>query len=126
MSLAGEAVSLVLPAGAVSEPVFLTAEPATGLPEEPTPIPGTAFDFGPDGIVFDVPVTLAIGYEPADVPPGVSENELGLHKLVGGVWVQVDAGMVDAVNNSVSGPWGPARDETPSSAILGQPESFGG
>ena len=37
VSLAADAVSVVLPAGAVSEAVFLTAEPATRLPAEPEP-----------------------------------------------------------------------------------------
>ena len=82
VSLADDAVSVVLPAGAVNEAVFLTAGPATGLPTEEPPIPGTAFDFGPDGIVFEEPVTLTIGYDQANVPQGVPEEELGLHKLV--------------------------------------------
>ena len=72
VSLADDAVNLVFPAGALSEDVFITAEPATGLPAGPVPIPGTAFDFGPDGIVFTEPVTLTIAYDP---------EELRLHKL---------------------------------------------
>ena len=103
VSLADDAVNLVFPAGAVGEAVFITAEPATGLPVQPVPIPNTAFDFGPDGIVFDEPVTLTIGYDPADVPLGVPEEELRLHKLIDGGYVQAEAGVVDVANHSVVG-----------------------
>ena len=103
VSLADGAVNLVFPAGAVSEAVLITGEPATGLPADPVPIPGTAFDFGPDGIVFVEPVTLTIEYDPANVPQDVPEEELRLHKLVGSAYIQVDSGMVDVVNNTVSG-----------------------
>ena len=101
--LADDAVELVFPAGAVDESVLITAKPATGLPTETTLVPGTAFDFGPDGIVFAEPVTLTIGYDPANVPLGVPEEELRLHKLVGSIYVQVDAGVVDVANHTVSG-----------------------
>ena len=103
VSLADDAVNLVFPAGALSEQVVITAEPATGLPAGPVPISGTAFDLGPDGIVFAEPVTLTIAYDPANVPPGVPEEELRLHKLVGGAYVLVDAGVVDVTNHTASG-----------------------
>ena len=103
VSLADGTVNLVFPAGAVSEEVIITAESATGLPADPVPIPGTAFAFGPDGIVFEEPVTLRIGYDPANVPQGVPEEELRLHKLVGSAYVQVDVGVVDVTNHTVSG-----------------------
>ena len=103
VSLADDAVNLVLPPGAVSEEVFLTAEPASGLPAGIAPIAGTAFALGPDGILFAEPVTLTIGYDPADVPQGVPEAELRLHKLVGSGYVEVDAGAVDVTNHTVSG-----------------------
>ena len=103
VSLADGAVNLVFPASAVSEAVVITAEPATGLPAQPVPIPGTAFAFGPDGTVFAQPVTLTIGYDPANVPQGVPEEELRLHELVGSAYVEVDAGVVDVANHTVSG-----------------------
>ena len=82
---------------------MITAETATGLPAQPVPIAGTAFAFGPDGIVFSEPVMLTIGYDPANVPQGVPEAELRLHKLVDGGYVEVDAGAVDVTNHTVSG-----------------------
>ena len=103
ITLAAGAVTLVLPAGAVSEPTFITAIPATDLPPEPLPISGTAFDFGPDGLVFDEPVTLTIQYDPTLLPPGIVEAELRLHELVDGQYAQVDAGAVDLDAKTVSG-----------------------
>ena len=102
VSLAEGVVNLVFPPGAVSEAVFVTAGPATGLPAEPVPILGTAFDLGPDGILFDVPVTLTMQYDPANVPDGVPEEELRIHKLVDGSYIQMDAGVVDLANHSAS------------------------
>ena len=102
VSFADDVVNLVFPAGAVSEEVFITAETATGLPAQPVPISGTAFAFGPDGIVFAEPVTLTIGYDPANVPQGVPGEELRLHKLVDSAYVRVDAGVVDVTNHTVS------------------------
>ena len=103
VSLADGAVKLVFPANAVSEAIFITAQPATGLPAEPGLISGTAFDFGPDGIVFDQPVTLTIEYDPSDLPPGVPEERLGIYTLHGDhpFWDPVD-GVVDVSNHTVS------------------------
>ncbi|MCU0648510.1 MAG: hypothetical protein MUF00_10975 [Gemmatimonadaceae bacterium] len=94
---------LSVPAGALAAERFITATPATNLPPTNRPlIPGTAFDFGPDGLVFARPVTLTIPYDPANVPRGVAEDELRIHKVVGGQYVQQNAGRVDLVNKTVS------------------------
>ena len=103
VSAADGAVNLDFPADALTEAAFVGAEPTTDLPVGAEPIRGTAFDFGPDGIVFDVPVTLTIGYDPADVPPGVTEEELRLYKLVDDAYVPVLPSTVDVANNTVSG-----------------------
>ncbi len=116
VSLADEAVNLVFPAGAVSEEVFITAKPATESPVVPGLILGTAFDLGPDGIVFDQRVTLTIGYDPANLPTGVPEEWLRLHKLVDGVYVRLDSAVVDVENNTVSS----AIDGFSTFAILGR------
>jgi hypothetical protein len=103
VSLAGGRVQLDFPPGAVSGPVLVTALPAAGLPPQPTPIPGTAFDFGPDGIVFDEPVLLTIGYDPADLPEGAQEESLELHELVAGSYELVEGSTVDPVGHTVAG-----------------------
>jgi hypothetical protein len=99
-TLGGGAVTLVVPAGAVPQDVFLTAVRATSVPAGV--VPGTAWDFGPDGIVFSAPVTMTIAYDPANVPSGIDEAELRIHKVVNGALVQQNAGLVDLVNKTVS------------------------
>jgi hypothetical protein len=96
-------VKLIVPPGALPNDVFITAVPATNLPPGNEPlIPGTAWDFGPDGLLFTKPVTLTIPYDPSAVPPGVPQAELRIHKLLNGSYVQQDAGLVDLVNHTVS------------------------
>jgi ZU5 domain len=96
-------VRLTFPAGALPQDVFITAVPATNLPPSNKPIvPGTAWDFGPDGLVFAKPVVVTIPYDPAAVPAGVPQAELRIHKLVNGSYEQQDAGLVDLVNHTVS------------------------
>ena len=48
-------------------------------------------------------MTLTSRYDPANVPGGGPEEELRLHKLVDGQYVQADAGVVDVANHTVSG-----------------------
>ena len=82
--------------------MFLTAEPAGNIPPAGQPlIPGTAWDFGPDGLVFATPVVMTIAYDPSNVPQGVAQSELRIHKLVNGSYEQQDAGLVDLVNHTV-------------------------
>ena len=102
ITLADGDVKLTLPPGALPKDVFITVVPATNLPATPPPIPGTAWDFGPDGLVFSKPVTMTIKYDPSKLPPGTTESELRIHHLVNGSYVQADAGQIDVVNHTVS------------------------
>jgi hypothetical protein len=96
-------VRLTVPPGALPKDIFVTATPATNLPPGDQPIvPGTAWDFGPDGLVFGKPVIVTIVYDPSKVPAGVPQDELRIHKLVNGSYVQQDAGLVDLANHTVS------------------------
>lgn len=96
-------VRVTLPSGALTQDLLLTATPATNLPPGALPlIPGTGWDFGPDGTVFAKPVTMTIPYNPANLPQGVVEADLRIHKLVNGAWQQQNAGRVDLVNKTVS------------------------
>ena len=102
VELADGLVTLDLPPGALPEDVLITATPTELPPDAPPFVGGTAWDFGPDGLVFDEPVTLTIRYDPADIPPGTDESELRIHKLVDGTFVQQDAGTIDLVNHTAS------------------------
>jgi len=103
VELADGVVTLDLPPGALTQDIFITAVPATDLPPGlPPVVPGTAWDFGPDGLVFAHPIVMTIRYDPAQLPPGVVESELRIHKLVNGSFEQQDAGLVDLVNHTVS------------------------
>lgn len=68
-------VTLDFSAGAVSEEIDVRVSPLAnvGVPGAVTP---TAFDFGPDGTVFDAPVALTLGYNQSEVPEGFDETEL--------------------------------------------------
>lgn len=96
-------VSLSLGSGALSEPAFLAFGPATGLPDRPVPVPGTAVQISPVDLEFSGPVTLTIGYDEGELPDGVSEEELALYELIGEDYVAVEAGSVDVDGNTVSG-----------------------
>ncbi len=103
VQLAGGQATLEIPAGSVAAQTMITAVPATGLPSGGPPVvPGTAWDFGPDGTVFAQPVRMTIRYDPANLPPGTVESNLRIHKLVDGTYRQQGAGMVDLVNRTVS------------------------
>ena len=42
----------------------------------PSAIIGRVYDFRPDGVTFDPPITLSIIYDPDDIPEGVAEKNL--------------------------------------------------
>lgn len=103
VALADGAVQLQLPPGVLENDVFFTATPVTDLPTGGPPVvPGTAWDFGPDGFTFDEPVVMTIAYDPTALPAGVAESELRIHELVDGEFVQQPAGRVDPVARTVS------------------------
>ncbi|MFQ5524552.1 MAG: hypothetical protein ACE5F5_13430, partial [Acidimicrobiia bacterium] len=90
VTLAGGDLVIDIPAGAVADDLVITAVPTTELPPDGPPVvPGTAWDFGPDGLVFDEPVTLTLSYDPADLPPDTDESELRIHKLVDGEFIRL-------------------------------------
>ncbi len=82
-----ENVALDVPQGALDEPVEITVkriEPADDAAGRDRQIvPGTAFDFGPDGLTFAQAFQLRIGYDEADLPVGVDESSLEIVRLGG-------------------------------------------
>ena len=51
-----------------------------------------AYDFGPDGATFDLPVTFTWAYDPEDLPEGVAEEDLviAFYDAEAGEWVTCD------------------------------------
>jgi len=90
---------LTVPPGAVSDPVGLTIDQANNLQDNF----GIAYNFGPDGLNFSLPVIITIQYGDNDLPQDVSENELVLAEWNGSVWMPLASSWSEPVSNSVSG-----------------------
>jgi len=79
--------------------------------DEPPPPPtdahviGLVYDFGPDGITFDPPVTLTFSYDPADIPEGVAEEDMVIayydKTMVPPQWVELEC-VVDTEKNTIT------------------------
>ena len=67
----GGAVTLDIPAGALTQETGITVQP---LP--PPPEIQTLVDLGPDGTTFTMPVPVTIGFNPVTLPPGVNPGDL--------------------------------------------------
>jgi hypothetical protein len=96
------AVKLTFPAGAVSGDTEITVEPAADVPDDAGLVPGTAYDFGPDGTTFAEPVAIVLQYDPAQLPAGIDEASLALHKADNDAWRSVGESVVDMDANTVT------------------------
>ena len=97
-------LELDIPAGALSKETSITAEALDDSPsQDPRVIPGTTYEFGPDGTQFSVPVTIQLQYDPARLPDGTSPRLLRLHTVVNGNWELVPGSSVDVEQNTVTG-----------------------
>ncbi|MBN2238664.1 MAG: hypothetical protein JW712_02735 [Dehalococcoidales bacterium] len=78
----------------------------TGLPRPSceSSIVSNAYNFGPDGTVFDKPVTIRMSYDEADIPDGVDETALVAGCLQTGAvdWEFIEEVTIDSENNTVS------------------------
>lgn len=95
-----------VPAGALPSEMVITASPqSTCLPDDGL-VPGTCYELSPDGTQFLQPAQLTIAYDDANLPAGVTEDDLAIHRAVGGAWELVPGSAVDAWANTVSAPIG--------------------
>lgn len=96
-----------VPAGALEDYVELTVEPIDEnnppepLPDDGTALPGTLYDFGPDGQTFDEPVELSLAI-PAALPVGVVPESLHVYVAGANGWEPLP-GSVDLANGVVTG-----------------------
>jgi hypothetical protein len=77
----------------------------TNLPPPPANayLVGCAYDFGPEGVTFDPPITITLRYEPSLVPDEVAEEDLVIayYDSAKGEWVVLPS-TVDIVNHTIS------------------------
>ena len=112
LSVLGGAVTLQYAPGAMAAELGIMVQPAH---EELLPLvtdagsgadrlaEGTAYEIGPEQIIFGAPGQLTLQYDETRLTPGTSESQLRLHTLQNGVWAQVPGSTVDETNNSVTG-----------------------
>ncbi|GMU59569.1 MAG: hypothetical protein AMXMBFR34_13320 [Myxococcaceae bacterium] len=102
LSFLGGAVVMTFPAGALASETAITVTVSTGTtPSYPKFVPNTHYDFGPDGLTFAQPVTVAVRYDPVDVPADVRSEWLQLSKLVGPNWYP-ETSTVDTTAHTVT------------------------
>lgn len=105
----GEAV-LTIPPGALpggpTATISLTPKSTSASATGPTPLTGTAWDFGPDGTQFRVPITVKMSYDTSRIPRGVPQADLRLFRLDAGSssWLLLPGGRVDPATHTVSAP----------------------
>ena len=99
-------VKLDFPAGAlpVSGDSNHDHRDAGGLaPPDPTQVPGTTFEFGPDGTQFSQPVPLSIAYDPTQLPASVGRAPAPALHARAGIWKLVPGSQVDEALHRVTG-----------------------
>ena len=95
-------VQLLFPANAVSRAVEITVFPKTNITADNRVIPNTVYEFGPDGTTFRVPVILTLRFDSENLQPGISMNQLAIHKLVADQWIEVIGSTVNADQRAVT------------------------
>lgn len=103
--LLGSAVTLNVPPGAVSATLTISATPVTPDPAQPANanvVGGSAVQLGPDGTQFSQSVTIALAYDPANLPAHFSQAALRLGTLVGGRWVEVKPSHTDQATHTTT------------------------
>jgi hypothetical protein len=117
---------LVVPAGALANPVPLAVTRRSGLPLDAQLVNATAFDLAPASTQFSSPATLRVAFQPIDAPQGVPETDLGVDQWNGASWQPVTGTVVDAqahtaeVSVTVAGTYGVRRQ--PSTVPCTAPE----
>ncbi len=98
------AVTFRFPPGIDPDPMGITVTPASNAPRDPLLVPGTAFDFGPDGLEFGDTVFLVIAYDPAALAGTMPRSSLRLARVVDGAWQVVPASGCLRDEDAVVGP----------------------
>jgi len=103
VTAAGGNAVVQVPVGAVASGTAITVTAVPNPFPDPKLVPGTAYDFGPNGTAFAQPVTIRIKYSDASLPQGADPVQFRLHRLVGTTWTPVAGSSVDLPTKTVSG-----------------------
>ena len=100
---------LVVPAKSLSANTMISINPAVttalpALPQNMVLIANTAYEFGPDGLFFNIAPSISLGYDSTLVPPGISERDLHIYTVVNGAWQPVLNSVDDPANHVISAP----------------------
>ena len=93
-------VQINIPAGALSANLNITIAPSTA--NTPPGNIGEVVDFGPDGTIFNSPVSISMKYDPAMIPQGITENDLALAFASDADWIEIPT-KLDTVNKILVG-----------------------
>lgn len=102
---------VAVPAGAVSTETAIEIRTLAGpyrMEEGTEPIgpnaavcAGPTYDFGPEGLTFDKPVTITLPYDESTLPAGFPEKDVAFAYWNGQEWIAHE-GLVDMENNTVT------------------------
>lgn len=95
---AGSAVSLTVPPGALTTATEVSISPPATQPPLGA-MPGSAFDLGPSGTTFALPVTLTVKYDPLLVPPDWAQTSLTLAVADNATWVDLSTSVDTAIHS---------------------------
>jgi hypothetical protein len=96
-------VTVNVPANAVLNPIALSIQKNTVFPSVSGFTSIVGYKFGPEGTVFQKPVTIQIAYDQSALPSGSDESKLRLFWLNNNVWEELDDSSVDVNENVVAG-----------------------
>ena len=95
-------VTLVVPAGALTQPTTISIRPAP-VSADPRLVPGTEYIFEPDGLRFAKPARLTIRYDSIPMVMAEGAGHVWLHERTGSGWIATAGDPVNAGARAVSG-----------------------
>jgi len=93
-------VTLTIPPGALNGSTVITVDHAQNFPAASGLVTGAVFDFGPDGLIFNIAAELSFAYG-ASIIGGLTETDLRIHQANATSWTPL-LGSPDTANNIVS------------------------
>ena len=91
--IVAENVKALDEAGSPLSEISVTTATESPDPPEDTAIIGIAYDCGPDGATFNPAIILELHYNPADIPDGVTEDDLSIayYDKTAANWVDLES-----------------------------------